>query len=204
MQSIFFSFLFLIVIIGCKDSNSNNNNGSNVMTDSTLTNDSLLVAVIQTNMGTIEVELFEKQTPKTVENFAGLAQKGYYDSVIFHRVIDKFMIQSGDPTGTGRGGESLWGGKFEDEFDASLKHTEPGILSMANAGPNTNGSQFFITVIPTPWLDGKHSVFGKVINGMDIVYAISKVETSQPGDRPLKDVVMEKVTVEKRAVSPEE
>jgi len=201
MKSIFFSFLFILIIFGCSDSNSNNNNEGNIMADSTAVNDSLLVAVVQTNMGTIEIQLFENKAPKTVENFAGLAQKGYYDSVIFHRVIDKFMIQGGDPTGTGSGGESFWGGKFEDEFDASLKHDEPGVLSMANAGPNTNGSQFFITVIPTPWLDGKHSVFGKVINGMDVVYAISKVETSKPGDKPLKDVVMEKVTIEKRASS---
>jgi cyclophilin family peptidyl-prolyl cis-trans isomerase len=199
MKSIFFPILFILIVIGCKDSNSNNNNNEgNIMADSTAKNDSMLVAVIKTNMGAIEIQLFDDRVPKTVENFAGLAQKGYYDGVIFHRVIDKFMIQSGDPTGTGRGGESLWGGKFEDEFHPSLKHDEPGVLSMANAGPNTNGSQFFITVIPTPWLDGKHSVFGEVINGMDVVYAISKVETSKPGDKPVKDVVMEKVTIEKR------
>lgn len=158
----------------------------------------MTVAIIKTNMGTIEIELFADQTPKTVENFVGLANKGYYNGVIFHRVIKDFMIQGGDPTGTGRGGESLWGGKFEDEIVPALKHDEPGMLSMANAGPNTNGSQFFITVVPTPWLDGKHTVFGKVINGMDVVYDISKVETSKPGDRPLKDVVMESVTIEKR------
>jgi cyclophilin family peptidyl-prolyl cis-trans isomerase len=158
----------------------------------------ITVAVIKTNMGIIEIELFAKETPKTVENFVGLANKGYYNGVIFHRVIDNFMIQGGDPTGTGRGGESFWGGKFADEIVPSLKHDQPGILSMANAGPNTNGSQFFITVVPTPWLDGKHTVFGKVINGMDVVYAISKVATSKPGDKPLKDVVMETVTIEKR------
>jgi cyclophilin family peptidyl-prolyl cis-trans isomerase len=201
MKSLFFSFLFILLIFGCTDSNSNNNNEGNIMADSTAVNDSMLIAVMQTNMGTIEIQLFEDKVPKTVENFAGLAKKGYYDGIIFHRVIDQFMIQGGDPTGTGSGGESLWGGKFKDEFDASLKHDEPGVLSMANAGPNTNGSQFFITVIPTPWLDGKHSVFGKVINGMDVVYAISKVETSKPGDKPLKDVVMEKVTIEKRATA---
>ena len=201
MKTLFFSFLFILIIFGCSDSNSNNNNEGNIMADSTAVNDSMLIAVMQTNMGTIEIQLFEDKVPKTVENFAGLAKKGYYDGIIFHRVIDQFMIQGGDPTGTGSGGESLWGGKFKDEFDASLKHDEPGVLSMANAGPNTNGSQFFITVIPTPWLDGKHSVFGKVINGMDVVYAISKVETSKPGDKPLKDVVMEKVTIEKRATA---
>lgn len=155
------------------------------------------VAIIQTNMGTIELELFADKTPKTVENFVGLANKGYYNGVIFHRVIDKFMIQGGDPTGTGRGGESFWGGKFNDEIVPELKHDSEGILSMANAGPNTNGSQFFITLVPTPWLDGKHTVFGKVIKGMDVVKAIGKVQTNQM-DRPLKDVVMEKVTIEYR------
>jgi len=155
------------------------------------------VAIIQTNMGTIELELFADKTPKTVENFVGLAKKGYYNGVIFHRVIDKFMIQGGDPTGTGRGGESFWGGRFEDEIVPELKHDSEGILSMANAGPNTNGSQFFITLVPTPWLDGKHTVFGKVIKGMEVVRAIGKVQTNQQ-DRPLKDVVMEKVTIEMR------
>jgi len=159
--------------------------------------DSMTVAIIHTNMGTIELELFADKTPKTVENFVGLANKGYYNGVIFHRVIDNFMIQGGDPTGTGRGGQSLWGGKFEDEFVPELKHDSEGILSMANAGPNTNGSQFFITLKATPWLDGRHTVFGKVIKGMDVVKAIGKVQTNQQ-DRPLKDVVMEKVTIEKR------
>ena len=158
----------------------------------------MTVAVIKTNMGAIEIELFAKETPKTVENFVGLANKGYYNGVIFHRVIDNFMIQGGDPTGTGRGGDSFWGGKFADEIVPSLKHDQPGILSMANAGPNTNGSQFFITLVATPWLDGKHTVFGKVILGMDVVSAIGKVATSKPGDKPLKDVVMESVTIEKR------
>lgn len=160
--------------------------------------DSITVAIINTNMGTIELELFAKETPKTVENFVGLSNKGYYNGVIFHRVIDNFMIQGGDPTGTGRGGESLWGKRFNDEIVPSLKHSGPGILSMANAGPNTNGSQFFITLVATPWLDGKHTVFGKVINGMDVVNAIGKVPKNQM-DRPLKDVVMESVTIEKRA-----
>ncbi len=159
--------------------------------------DSMTVAIIQTNMGTIELELFADKTPKTVENFVGLANKGYYNGVIFHRVIDNFMIQGGDPTGTGRGGQSLWGGKFEDEFVPELKHNGAGILSMANAGPNTNGSQFFITLKETPWLDGRHTVFGKVIKGMEVVQAIGKVPTNQQ-DRPLKDVVMEKVMIEKR------
>ncbi len=160
--------------------------------------DSITVAIIKTNMGTIEIELFADKTPKTVENFVGLAEKGYYKGVIFHRVIKDFMLQAGDPTGTGRGGASFWGGKFEDEFVSDLKHDTPGILSMANAGPNTNGSQFFITIVATPWLDGKHTVFGKVINGMDVVYAIGKVKTAA-GDKPVDEVVMEEVIIEKRA-----
>jgi len=166
----------------------------------------MTVAVIKTNMGTIEIELFAKETPKTVENFVGLATKDYYNGVIFHRVIENFMIQGGDPTGTGSGGESFWGKPFADEIVSSLVFDEPGILAMANSGKNTNGSQFFITVAATTWLNGNHTIFGKVIEGMDVVYAISKVQTSKPAndptrdvkDRPIKDVVMESVTIEKR------
>lgn len=160
----------------------------------------MTVAVVKTNMGKIEIELFADKTPKTVENFVGLANKGYYKGVIFHRVIKDFMIQGGDPTGTGRGGESIWGKPFEDEIVPSIVFDKPGYLAMANAGPNTNGSQFFITVAATTWLNGKHTIFGKVINGMDVVYAISKVQTSKPGDKPLKDVVIESVKIEKRAI----
>lgn len=152
-------------------------------------------AVIETNMGKIEIELFEKATPKAVKNFTELTQKGYYNGVIFHRVIDGFMIQGGDPTGTGRGGESFFGQEFEDEFVDTLRHTVPGILSMANRGPNTNGSQFFITLVPTPWLDGRHTIFGKVVKGLDVMQAIGKVQTTKPLDKPVKDVVMKKVTI---------
>jgi len=158
----------------------------------------MTVAIIETNMGIIEIELFADQTPKTVENFVGLADSGYYNGVIFHRVIPDFMIQGGDPTGTGRGGESIWGKKFEDEIVPSLVFENPGILAMANSGPNTNGSQFFITVAPTTWLDGNHTIFGQVIEGMDVVYKISKVPTSKPGDKPLEPVVMESVKIETR------
>jgi cyclophilin family peptidyl-prolyl cis-trans isomerase len=164
-----------------------------------LNDNEILVANINTSMGDIEIQLHPNEVPKTVENFVGLAEKGYYDGIIFHRIIDDFMIQGGDPTGSGRGGESFFGKHFEDEFNKNLSHSGPGILSMANAGPNTNGSQFFITLISTPWLDGKHSVFGKVINGMDVVEKIGKVDTSKPFDKPIKDVVMNKVTIEKRA-----
>lgn len=157
----------------------------------------ILIATIKTNVGTFEIELFATKVPKTVENFVGLATDGKYDGVIFHRVIADFMLQAGDPTGTGRGGESYWGGKFDDEFDSSLKHTKSGMLSMANAGPNTNGSQFFVTLVPTPWLDGKHAIFGEVILGMDVVEAIGKTKTGAM-DKPVNDIVMETVTIEKR------
>ncbi|MBI9071728.1 MAG: peptidylprolyl isomerase [Melioribacteraceae bacterium] len=152
-----------------------------------------------TNMGDLEIELFAKQTPKTVENFAGLALNGYYDGISFHRIIAEFMIQGGDPSGTGSGGKSLWDGDFEDEIVPGLTHESAGILSMANRGPNTNSSQFFITLVPTPWLDGKHTVFGKVISGIDIVEKIGNVPTTPPFDKPVNEVKMEKVTIEKRA-----
>jgi peptidyl-prolyl cis-trans isomerase B (cyclophilin B) len=136
------------------------------------------VATMTTNKGAIRLELFADKTPKTVANFEKLAADGFYDGLSFHRVIDDFMVQGGCPQGSGTGGP---GYQFEDEFDASLKHDTPGILSMANSGPNTNGSQFFITHVPTPWLDGKHSVFGKVLDdGQEIVNAIvqgDKIET---------------------------
>lgn len=155
------------------------------------------MAVIETNKGKIVFRLFTDKTPKTCENFMLLVDRGYYDGLIFHRVIDDFMIQGGDPTGTGRGGESAWGGKFEDEFHPDLRHDKAGIISMANAGPNTNGSQFFITLVPTPWLDNRHSIFGEVIEGMDVVRSIGKVKKG-PGGKPIEDVVMEKVSIESR------
>jgi cyclophilin family peptidyl-prolyl cis-trans isomerase len=157
----------------------------------------MTVAVFKTNMGTFEAELYPDKAPKAVENFTGLAEKGYYKVVIFHRVIPNFMIQGGDPTGSGRGGQSLWGRPFEDEVNTGLVFDAPGILAMANAGPNTNGSQFFITVAPTPWLNGHHTIFGKIISGMDVVNSISTVQRNAQ-DRPLKDVVIEDITIEKR------
>ncbi|MBW6467444.1 MAG: peptidylprolyl isomerase [Brevefilum sp.] len=134
-------------------------------------------AVLQTDKGEIKIDLFADKVPNTVNNFVFLAQAGFYDGVIFHRVINDFMAQTGDPTGTGRGGP---GYAFGDEFHKDLKHDKPGILSMANAGPNTNGSQFFITHIPTPWLDGKHSVFGEVIEGMDVLFSIPARDPVRP------------------------
>ncbi len=144
------------------------------------------MVVFETTKGTIVLKLYPKLAPKTVENFIGLVNKGYYDGVIFHRIIKDFMIQGGDPTGTGRGGESIWGPKFEDEFTPKLKFDKPGILAMANAGPNTNGSQFFITTVPTPWLDFRHTIFGEVAEGYENVEKLENVRTGY-GDKPVDD-----------------
>jgi cyclophilin family peptidyl-prolyl cis-trans isomerase len=148
-------------------------------------------ALFSTNHGAFSVELFEDRAPKTTANFIALAEKGFYDGVVFHRVIKRFMIQGGDPDGTGRGGP---GYTIHDEFHPELRHDAPGVLSMANAGPNTGGSQFFITLAATPWLDGKHAVFGRVTEGMDVVEAIGKVQTG-PQDRPREEVRIESVSV---------
>lgn len=146
----------------------------------------------ETTQGTFKAEMFEDVAPVTAGNFLKLARDGFYDGIIFHRVIDGFMIQGGDPTGTGRGGP---GYRIDDEFAPGLTHEGAGIFSMANAGPNTGGSQFFITLAATPWLDGKHAIFGKVVEGLDVVRSIGQVSTG-PMDRPREDVVMLKVTVQ--------
>src|SRR5215813_8699089 len=155
-------------------------------------------AVIKTNMGTIKFELLESDAPKTTENFITLAEKGYYDGVIFHRVIKGFMIQGGDPTGTGRGGASAWGGRFDDEIDAKSpvyqRGYKKGTVAMANAGPNTNGSQFFIMHVDYP-LPPSYTIFGKVTEGTDVVNAIATTATDR-NDRPMTEVKMEKVTIE--------
>ena len=148
-------------------------------------------ATIETDQGTIVIELYKDKAPKTVENVVPLAKKGFYNGIIFHRVIPGFMIQTGDPTGTGRGGP---GYTFADEFGPALKHTGAGILSMANSGPNTNGSQFFITLAATPWLDGKHAIFGKVVEGQSVVDAIAAADRDS-SDRPRKEIAMKKVTI---------
>ena len=168
-----------------------------------------MIAVFETSLGTFKIKLHHDKTPKTVDNFVGLAEgtkewvdpksgakvkRPFYDGLTFHRVIPNFMIQGGDPLGNGMGGP---GYRFEDEFHSDLKHDKPGVLSMANAGPNTNGSQFFITVAPTPHLDRRHSVFGEVVEGMDVVYAISKVKTDV-NDKPVTPVVIKSVKIEKK------
>jgi len=203
MYQAFVLFALSIMFMACsgtdsanKNQSTSNNTQKETLQMDELKKDTITVAVIQTNMGAIEIELFADKAVKTVQNFVGLTEKKYYDGIIFHRVINDFMIQGGDPTGTGSGGESIWGKAFEDEVKTGLKHSSDGILSMANAGPNTNGSQFFITLKATPWLDGKHTVFGKVISGLDVVKAIGKVKTNQ-NDRPLTDVVMQTVQLKK-------
>jgi len=152
------------------------------------------IAKFETTKGNFTVELFEDKAPVTAKNFIDLANKGFYNGTLFHRVIDNFMIQGGDPQGNGTGGP---GYTIPDEFHPSLKHTGPGLLSMANRGPNTGGSQFFITLAPTPWLDNKHAIFGKVIEGLDVVQKIGKVKTGA-NDKPVEDVVVKKITIEKR------
>lgn len=151
-------------------------------------------AVFSTTMGDFEVKLATDYAPKTSENFIKLAQKGFYNGLIFHRVIDNFMIQGGDPNGNGTGGP---GYEIKDEFSSKLLHDGPGVISMANRGPNTGGSQFFITLRECSWLDGKHAVFGKVTKGMDVVYKIGKVKTDA-NDKPVEPVQIKKITIEKR------
>jgi peptidylprolyl isomerase len=149
------------------------------------------IAVLQTTQGDIEIQLRADIAPKAVENFTTHIKNGYYDGLIFHRVIKNFMIQGGDPTGTGRGGESIWEKPFKDELSSKAIFNKPGILAMANAGPNTNGSQFFITTVATPWLNGRHTIFGYVLDekSMEVVRKIENVRTSgrYAGNKPLKD-----------------
>lgn len=150
--------------------------------------------VLETSMGAITIELYTEHAPKTCQNFSTLASRNYFNGTIFHRIIPNFMIQGGDPTGTGRGGSSIFGDKFEDEIRSDLKHTGAGVLSMANSGKDTNGSQFFITLAPTPWLDGKHTIFGRVKSGMRVVQRMGLVKTGAE-DRPEEDVVINSARV---------
>jgi len=153
------------------------------------------MAVLETNQGIIKIELKPEIAPKACENFTKLIESGYYDGIIFHRVIKNFMIQCGDPTGTGRGGASIWNAPFEDEVSAQAQFNKPGILAMANAGPGTNGSQFFITTAATPWLNSKHTIFGEVVSGYDVV---QKIENSPAGssDRPSDEQKIIKAYIE--------
>lgn len=167
-----FALILTLLLVGCTDTMKNQ------------------TATLETDMGTIEVELFNDKAPHTVENFVSLAKKGFYTGVLFHRVIPDFMIQAGDPTGTGRGGP---GYTIDDEFHPSALHTA-GVLSMANSGPNSGGSQFFITDIETPWLNGKHAVFGKVMSGMDVVKKIAHVDRDAQ-DKPKKPVHLKNVVI---------
>lgn len=155
----------------------------NTYPDTIIDRDNQYDAIINTEIGDIKLHLFADKAPVTVNNFVFLAENNFYDNTIFHRVIDNFMAQAGDPTGTGRGGP---GYKFNDEFHPDLRHNKAGILSMANAGPNTNGSQFFITHVPTPWLDNKHSVFGEVIEGMDVLLSIPARDPQNPTNPGIK------------------
>ncbi|OPX26446.1 MAG: peptidylprolyl isomerase [Epsilonproteobacteria bacterium] len=156
------------------------------------------IVVLQTTQGDIKIELLPQVAPKAVENFKALITKGYYDGIIFHRIIKNFMIQGGDPTGTGMGGKSIWSKPFADEFKSGVVFDKVGILAMANAGPNTNGSQFFITTAKTPWLDGKHTIFGYVTkDSFKVVKKLENIKTSKPGDRPIIEQKIIKATVQR-------
>ena len=178
------SLLLLLLSTACAAGGQNSNGGDKKMGNR--------IARFETSKGTFDIELFEDKAPKTTGNFITLVEKGFYNGLIFHRVIDGFMIQGGCPKGDGTGGP---GYTIPDEFHPDLKHSGEGILSMANAGPNTGGSQFFITLAKTEWLDGHHAVFGKVIKGMDVVKAIGKVETDPFRNRPYEDVKITKITI---------
>ncbi|MBD3791615.1 MAG: peptidylprolyl isomerase [Campylobacterales bacterium] len=145
------------------------------------------VVVLETNLGKIELKLYPKVAPKAVENFTTHVKNGYYNGLIFHRIIKDFMIQGGDPTGTGRGGESIWKKDFEDEFAPNVVFDRPFLLAMANRGPKTNGSQFFITTVPTPWLNGKHTIFGEVVAGKEVVSKLENVDVDPRMNRPFFD-----------------
>ena len=161
------------------------------MEEKTLDDNMNTIVELETNMGTMKIELYDDKAPKTAKNFKDLVEKGFYDGTIFHRVIKDFMIQGGDPTGTGTGGP---GYNIKDEFGPGLKHDKKGILSMANAGPNSGGSQFFILLVPTPWLDGKHAIFGALTEGIDVLDKIGSTPTAA-GDKPKTEVKIIKARV---------
>lgn len=198
-----FLAIFIVVIVSCGKQYTSVNveneikNGKKIEEVIQLKDREQLVATINTNHGPIEFELYPRETPKAVTNFIGLTMQGYYNKLTFHRVVKNFMIQAGDSTATGSGGRSYFGSEFEDECPSELKHNSPGTVSMANRGPHTNTSQFFITTVATPWLDGKHTLFGKVIDGMDVVYEIGTVETDRM-EKPIKPIIINSILIEKR------
>jgi len=155
-----------------------------------------IIVVLETNQGNIEIKLMPEVAPRACENFTKLVEKGYYNGLIFHRVIKSFMLQGGDPTGTGRGGASIWGKPFEDEVTPDVKFDKAGLLAMANAGPNTNGSQFFITTAKTPWLNMKHTIFGEVVSGYDVVQKLENTE-ADASDRPVSQQKIIKAYIKK-------
>ena len=197
MKFVFGLVLVLIVVSGCLQTNNEPAPVAEKLVDTSLSSEEIPmsnpIVVFETNQGTFKAELFKDKAPLTAQNFLDLTNKGFYNGLKFHRVIADFMLQGGDPNGNGTGGP---GYKIKDEFGPGLKHSAPGMLSMANAGPNTGGSQFFVTLVPTPWLDGKHAIFGKVVSGMDVVEKIGALPTNA-NDAPLSPVIMTKVYVEK-------
>jgi len=154
------------------------------------------IVILETTQGTMELQLMPDVAPKACENFVKLVEKGYYNGLIFHRIIKQFMIQGGDPTGTGMGGESIWGSPFEDEVKDTVKFDRPGLLAMANAGPGTNGSQFFITTVPTPWLNMRHTIFGELVSGKDVLAKLDGVQTGAQ-DRPVTEQKIIKASIKK-------
>jgi len=203
MKKIFYLFLLSLVILSCSKNYKSVNVGDEIKSGKSLEEiikikeNEHLVATIETDFGNIEFELFPNEAPKTVQNFIGLTSQGYYNGLTFHRVIKGFMIQGGDSTGTGAGGRSIYGQPFEDEFTRKLRHDSPGVVSMANRGPNPNTSQFFITVAAVPELDGRHTIFGKVTDGLDVVNKIS-MQPTDANDFPINKIVIKKIFVEKR------
>jgi peptidylprolyl isomerase len=186
MKKIFLIFILMSVWLFAKDATKEVQKSSTTQKNP--------IVVLQTNEGNITLKLYPKIAPKAVKNFVELSKRGYYNGVTFHRVIKGFMIQGGDPTGTGMGGKSIYGKVFENEYAPNVIFDKPGILAMANAGPNTNGSQFFITTKPTPWLNGGYTIFGKVIEGFDTVKKIEMTKTDRR-DRPLKKEYIKKAVV---------
>lgn len=197
MKKVNIILLSLVVLFSCQSANSKTETQSNINSETKTKSmeeepkKANRFVVIETSMGTIKGELFEDLAPITTANFIKLVEKGYYDGLIFHRIIPNFMVQTGCPEGTGRGGP---GYSIQDEFGAGLKHDKPGVFSMANAGPNSGGSQFFITHVPTTWLDGKHAIFGQVVEGIEVIFAMAEVARNNM-DRPDEDIVMNKVYI---------